>query len=69
MSGNARGREIAFLFDAGRMKAGFSTDEEVFEAFSLLVRTEGIIQLWNLHMRSHSSKSFQSNVIKTIFLS
>jgi tryptophan synthase beta chain len=39
----ARGPEISYLHEVGRMKAGYAFDNEVFEAIKVMVKTEGLI--------------------------
>ena len=39
----ARGPELAYLFETGRMKACYAFDKEVFEAVKVMCKTEGLI--------------------------
>ncbi len=39
----ARGPEISYLVDSGRVKADYATDREVLDAFKFVSKTEGII--------------------------
>lgn len=39
----ARGPEISYLYETGRMKVGYAFDKEVFEAVKVMCKTEGMI--------------------------